>query len=186
MNHADNTNATGLDLSIRKIALELAQLPWLETIYGRAYSFKTEQGKVKPYAYTTAGEYINVLPDDSFQSQCFFKAKGDELLNFDVSKGSRRTGLIRFERELSLIVWANLGVLDYPPQPDYNYTERLKEEVLKRLKASAEVVQIRAYIDEDSRKVFDGYDLDDVQTHFLMMPFSGFRVDFVVRYQEVC
>jgi hypothetical protein len=186
MNYADNANATGLDSAIRNISKQLEQLPWLINIYGRAYSYKTEKGKVKPYTYKKDNEYDNVLPNDNFNAQCFFKAKGDEITNFDFPKGSRRTGLIQFERDISLIVWVNLQTIDYANKSDYNYTERLKEDVMKRLKSSQEVMKIKTYIDEDSKRVFDGYDLDDVQQHYLMMPYTGFRIDLTVKYSEKC
>ena len=186
MNYANNENAQGLNLTIKNIASKLEELSWLDTIYGRAYDIKSDKNKVTPLFYLNKEEYINVLPNDTVLSQCFFRAKGSEVINFDTNKESRRKERTKFERNLSLIFWFNLEKLEYSGNVDYIYTENLKVEVIKVLKKCMDVSKITAYYDEDSKKVFEGYDLEDVTRKFLMYPFDGFRIDFTVNYFEEC
>ena len=185
-NYANSVNATGLNLAIKNISANLEQLSWLEVIYGRAYDVKTDKNKVIPKTYLNTGEYINVLPNDTFTSQCFFRAKGSEV---SVPTGSK-AGRYVSTRDLSLIFWVNLENLAYSPKTDYIYPENLKKEVLEQLKKciEVEVDNKKAFtvFDEDSRKVFDGYDLEDIKKQFLMFPFSGFRIDLTVKYIEEC
>jgi len=186
MNYADNINATGLNLVIKNIAAKLQELTWIDTIYGRAYDIKDDNGKVKPRTYFNQKDYLDVLPHDTTLSQCFFRAKGNETVNFDTNKESRRTETSKFERNLSLIFWVNLQFLEYSGNIDYIYTENLKLEVLKVLKSCNNVSKITAYYDEDAKKVFEGYDLEEGKRQFLMYPFDGFRIDFTVSYHEDC
>ncbi len=186
MNYANNINAQGLNLAIKNIASKLEELSWLETIYGRAYDVKTDKNKTLPYFYLNGGDYENTLPNDKYLSQCFFRAKGNEVINFDTNKESRRKERTKFERNLSVIFWINLEKLEYLGNVDYIYTENLKVEVIKVLKKCIDVTKITNYYDEDSKKVFEGYDLDDVNKKFLMYPFDGFRIDFTVNYYEEC
>lgn len=186
MNYANSSNATGLNLAIKNIAANLEQLSWLVDIYGRAYDVKTDKNKTLPYFYKSNTDYDNVLPNDNVSSQCFFRAKGNEKINFDLSKDSRRKERTKFERDLSLICWFNLKTLAYSGISDDIYTENLKVEILQMLKKCVDIEKITAYYDEDSKKVFEGYDLDDANRQFLMFPFDGFRIDFTVKYFEEC
>lgn len=159
MNYANSPNADGLNLVVKNIAANLETLTWLVDIYGRAYDFKSDKNKILPYFYLNNGDYVNVLPNDAVYSQCFFRAKGNESINFDTNKESRRKERTKFERNLSLIVWVNLEKLDYSGNVDYIYTENLKLDVIKVLKSSHDVSKITAHYDEDTKKVFEGYDL---------------------------
>lgn len=186
MNYANSINAEGLNLIIQNIASRLEALTWLVDIYGRAYDFKSDKNKILPYFYLNNGDYVNVLPNDAVYSQCFFRAKGNETIRFDTDKGSRRKERTKFERNLSLIVWVNLEFLDYSGNVDYIYTENLKVEVMNVLKCCTDISKITAYYDEDTKKVFEGYDLDDINRKFMTYPFDAFRIDFTVSYHQEC
>lgn len=188
------TSPIGLDAVIQSIQQELsAGLSWLEKSFGRAWEFKeidsaTEKIIKVPKCYTGTGEYINVLPNDFLKAQSFISARNEETW----PAYTRASGNSK-QRELSIIFWFNLKEID--PTKDYIFTEELKKQVEKILKANAYVASINKYFDERVEDVFDGYisqaeagrySVDDTKTQYLMYPYSGFRFDVTVAFTEVC
>jgi hypothetical protein len=188
------TSPTGLDKVIQSIQQEFAAgLTWLEKSFGRAWEFKevdpaTERIIRVPKCYSGEGEYINVLPNDFLKAQSFITVRNEETW----PSYSRATGNSK-SRTLSAIFWVNLNEID--PTKDYIFTEVLKKDVEKILKANAYVASIDKYFDERVEDVFDGYisqaesgrySVDDTKTQYLMYPYSGFRFDFTVAYTEDC
>lgn len=188
------TSPIGLDAVIQSIQLQLsAGLTWLQKSFGRAWEFKeidpaTEKIIKVPKCYSGSGEYINVLPNDFLKAQSFISARNEETW----PAYTRATGNSK-QRELSIIFWFNLKEID--PTKDYIFTEELKKQVEKILKANAYVASINKYYDERVEDVFDGYisqseagrySVDDAKTQYLMYPYSGFRFDVTVAFDEVC
>jgi hypothetical protein len=184
----------GIDRAIQSIQQELdAGLPWLDKSFGRAWEFKeidpaTEKQIRVPKCYSGSGEYINVLPNDFLKAQSFISVRNEETW----PAYSRATGNSK-QRDLSVIFWFNLKEID--PAKDYIFTEELKTEVEKILKANAYVASINRYYDERVEDVFDGYisqaesgrySVEDTKTQYLMYPYSGFRFDVTVAYMEEC
>ena len=185
---------TGLDRAIQSIQQELAAgLTWLDKAFGRAWEFKeidpaTGKEIRVPKCYSGLGEYINVLPNDFLKAQSFITARNEETW----PAYSRATGNGK-SRDLSIIFWFNLKEIN--PAKDCIFTEELKKEVEKILKANAYLASINRYYDERVEDVFDGYisqaesgrySVDDTQTQYLMYPYSGFRFDVTVAYNEEC
>lgn len=183
----------GLDAVIQSLQQDLATLTWLDKSFGRAWEFKEKgaDGKIikVPKAYMGKGEYHNVLPNDNLKAQSFISVRGNERWDLDYTRASDN-GL---ERDLSCIFWFNLKKID--PTKDYIFTELLKKDVEKVIKANKYVKLISNYYDERVEDVFDGYvdgsqggaySIDDHKTQYLMYPYSGFRFDFTVAYWEVC
>jgi hypothetical protein len=188
------TSPIGLDKVIQNIQQALtAGLPWLEKSFGRAWEFKevdpaTEKIVRVPKCYSGSGEYINVLPNDFLKSQSFITVRNEETW----PAYTRATGNSKL-RALSTIFWFNLKEID--SSKDYIFTEVLKKDVEKVLKANAYVASIDKYFDERVEDVFDGYisqaesgrySVDDTKTQYLMYPYSGFRFDVTVAYDEEC
>jgi hypothetical protein len=182
----------GLDKVIESLRVDLSFLPWLEKSFGRAWEFTEKQadGRVVrvPKVYQREGEYLNVLPNDHLVAQSFIMADGEEKWQaFTKYSTNAKT------RALRIIFWFNLQQID--PNKDYIFTEELKREVEKILKASPYVVSIDSYIDERAEDVFRGYinsgagtlsTADDDVNQVLMYPYSGFRFTVTVSYYEEC
>jgi hypothetical protein len=183
----------GIDAVIQSIQQQFAAgLTWLDKSFGRAWEFKEVDPDGKtirvPKCYSGSGEYINVLPNDFLKAQSFITVRNEETW----PSYSRATGNSK-NRTLSAIFWFNLKQID--ETKDYIFTEELKTEVEKILKANAYVATIDKYYDERVEDVFDGYisqadsgrySVDDTKTQYLMYPYSGFRFDFTVAYMEEC
>jgi hypothetical protein len=92
---------------------------------------------------------------------------------------------------LKIIFWFNLNDID--PNKGYIFTEELKTDVEKILKANPHVQSIDTYVDEKAEEVFEGYinsgagtlsTQDDDVNQYLMYPFSGFRFNITVAFFE--
>jgi hypothetical protein len=187
----------GIDKIIQSLQDDFSSLPWLQKSFGRAWEFTEKQGDrvVRvPKAWqgkessTQRGEYINMLPNDHLQSQCFIMCAGpEEWTNF--VQGMVNTK----ERKLKIIFWFNLEDID--ANKDYIFTEELKADVEKILKLNPHVKSIDSYTDEKAEDVFEGYinsgsntlsAADDDLNQYLMHPYSGFRFNITVAYWEDC
>lgn len=181
----------GLDVPIEAIRAAIDTLAWVSKSFGRAWEFKEKDlvsGKLlkTPKAYTTSGEYINVLPNDSLFSDgiaasSFIALRGAE----EYEQFQPNTGSIKKAR-LSIIVWANLKLID--DTKDYIFTEELKAEIEAKVKAIHFVTEIIEWVDERAEDVFKGYDLpsDLLETEYLQYPYCGIRLDVNVTYPEAC
>ena len=195
------SNPQGIDKVIESIRIELATLTWLEKSFGRAWEFKEKDPSpesnriikvpkvwIGKDADTKKGEYMNVLPNDNLKSQSFISCRNEETwLEYDKSSGNHK------QRELSIIFWFDLRRID--DSKGYIFTEVLKKDVEKKLKANKYIKSVNAFFDERAEDVFDGYisaaqmanyTVDDPNTQYLMYPYSGFRFDVTVNYNEEC
>lgn len=174
----------GVEAVIEALRLQLIDgLPWLEKAFGRAWEFKEESTSGRtiriPKCYTESGEYINVLPNDNLVAQCFFQLNGSETYSvFNYAAGSMK------EVDLSVIFWMNLKRID--ETKDYIFTEELKADVEEVLKNTGYTKELVEWVDERAEDVFIRYDVDDVNTQYLMYPYAGFRVTVTVNYPENC
>lgn len=179
---------TGLDTVIESIRVALSSLTWLEKSFGRGWELKEKgiDNKIKkiPKVFVGTntsgeGEYLPVLPNDFLKAQSFIAAKGpeewDQFNRFDGSMKSRR---------LSIIFWVNLKLIDQTK--NFIFIDQLKTDVEKILSHHSSVAKMIAYYDEKVEDVFYGYSIEDVDTQYLMYPYSGMRFDILVNYPEVC
>jgi hypothetical protein len=103
-------NPVGLDREIQRLQLLLlAQVPWLQLSYGKAYRGSRKQagsGKLLYYPEVYAGgrEYRDVLPNDNVQAQSFFYPTGP-VVNAAREPIANTLGLTQ---AVDLICWANL------------------------------------------------------------------------------
>lgn len=174
---------TGLDAVTERIRIAIAAISWMAKSWGRAWEFKEKNANDKtirvPKVYTGEGEYLNVLPNDFLKSQSFIACKGpEEWEQFNRHDGSMKS------RKLSLIIWVNLKEIN--PSKDYIFIDELKKDVENVLKVHPDILKITGYYDEKAEDVFDGYTIEDVDTQYLMYPYSGMRFNFTVNYPEAC
>lgn len=170
----------GLDAVVQSYQQDLyAGLPWLTKSFGRAREFR-EDGKKVPKCYMGLGEYYNALPNDFLQAQSFIIAREREQWpDYPASD---------LERELSMIFWCNLQWIN--PAKDYIFTEELRWDVEKIIKANPFTKAIQSFYDDRIEDVFMGYvgenhGTDGAQDRpYLMYPYAGFRFDVLASYPE--
>lgn len=188
-------NPVLLDKAISNVQSVLANIPWLQYIFGRAYLFEEDRrlgaesqregfGIIKtPKVYTgkTTGQndadYEDCFPNDWYRSYCFFYAEGDETTN----NYEPRT-FANYTRPMSLIFWMDLNQID--DTKDYVFTEDLKYDVLQELKKVLDL-RITGYTDGNFNDVFRGFEPTERSDRLnLRYPYGGMRFYFDLSYDE--
>lgn len=182
---ANNPNITtidqpGLDWAIHSLQSILAhKFDWM-TVFHRAYpfrEFRSEESKTHtiPKVWVGINEYMNVLPNDFLIGQAFFFVTDDEKqIEVDLQFGST------FRTEVSLIIWVNTD--NVPGHTTGPSIAKLKKEINDLLVEHISVVKIESMTDQDAEQVFDGFTIQDVDTQYLMLPYSGLRINMVLQY----
>lgn len=157
-----------------------AGIPWLSKSFGRAYEQPEKEGdKRVPKVYSGKGEYHNVLPNDNLNAQSFIITRGPERRQ-SANDPELGGGV---ERDISLVFWMNLKAID--PADDTVFTEVLRWDVEKIIKANPFTKDITDFYDDRIEDIFLGYmGKDDLEKgkQWLMYPYAGFRFDVTVGF----
>jgi len=181
----------GLDIALNAL-YETFNKGWLLGMtFRRAYQ-NTVAGKMgglvsSPQVYLGGGRYYNCLPNDNYTHTLFFRTDGPERPNID--KGERRGGRVTAtlsERPLSLVFWCDLTRITPGYGGDYIYTEKIKEDFVKRLYRLSCVKSIESMEDSSFERVFEGYDMPDEKKQYNKYPFACLRIDFTVVFKPSC
>lgn len=164
---------------------------WLDAAFGKAQRLtKMMNGKniITPNVYCGGwqghgpNDYIEVSPDSKIGNFSFFEV--DDPQTIDAGPWARVVSA-----PFGLIVWFDLtrvyGVADN------RNTERLKAEILHVLNGRAgwHLMEGRITINriyERAENIYRGYTLSEIDNQFLMHPFSGFRFEGVLEFNELC
>lgn len=185
-------NPVMLDKIIGEIQQGLADnLTWLNAAFGRAQRLvKNVNGKriVTPNVYCGGwnghgeNDYIEVSPDAKIGNFSFFEI--DDPQTIDVGPWARSV-----KAPFALIVWFDLTRV-YGEASNRN-TEYLKAQILRVLNgragwvlSSGRIVLNRIY--ERAENIYRGYSLSEIDNQYLMHPFSGFRFEGVLEFDELC
>lgn len=174
----------GLDAVLVDLQADFNQIDWLfNNVFLRAYDnvFPGPDGRsmTTPQVYIGNGEYLNVSINDNLSCAGFFRAVGNERVNYQ--KPQNRTS-IWADRELSFIFWCNLQYIEAPFKDDYIFTEKLREVFMRILADSSHVFSINEYSDENVRQVFEGYTVPE-DKQYSKHPFAMLRINFTARYK---
>lgn len=170
-------NPIAFDEVIASYQHDFAAIAWNQKSFGRAYEQPDAEGDLRtPKIYQGNGEYYDVLPNDMLNAFSFLMARSEE----------RRTDEDGLERDVSAVFWLNLQ--EARPGIDEVTVEPLRLNVLKVIKDNPYTMSIERYFDERHEDVFMGYISGDRlrSNKYLMYPFSGFRIDFIVGYPFPC
>ncbi len=179
----DTSGAVGLEHVILQLQYRLSSLPWLQVVFGRAFTLsKSQQVEAEPNVYAGSGEYISSLPNDFFTSQSFFRSEGPERPGSVLLS----TGRYQSTRNMALLVWLNLEELKHDSKRDDIYLETLKFEVMGKLRESEFVSEVYEYEDESPQAIFQGYDVEKIKPERLIYPYCGFRISFTVSFIKPC
>lgn len=180
-------NPVGIDKAIQDTQLELANLPWMEQAYGRAYRFYENDGNgnqfIVPAEYKGRGEYTSVEFNDNLSALCFFEVGDSEPTEFG------RQLKNNYETELAVVVWADLREIDQPEYDNYYFAERLIEEVKGVLTNSISLSQYSLNIESVVRNpedVWSRYDHTMFQDQFSVAPYTVFKIEMIYNVLEEC
>lgn len=185
-------DAIMLDRVLGEIQSGLVEnISWLDAAFGKAQRLtKMMNGKniITPNVYCGGwrghgpNDYIEVSPDSKIGNFSFFEVEDPQTI--DAGPWAREVSA-----PFGLIVWFDLtrvyGVADN------RNTERLKAEILHVLNGRAgwhltdgRITINRIY--ERAENIYRGYTLSEIDNQFLMHPFSGFRFEGVLEFNELC
>lgn len=178
-------DAVGIDVALLQIQIGLSYIPWLEKIFGRAWTLPTETlGKKasEPKVYQGSKEYYPVLPNDALKAYSFFRVNSPRVLS-DYGNNLNIGGAYRFEDNVDLFVWADLEKIDV--SNNYIFKEALIRDVLKRINIEPTVQVIRVF-DDKADDIYRGYTINEQQRELLMYPYTAFRIEMTLKYQFAC
>ncbi len=178
--HPQNTAipTIGIDQTITVLQAAIGQLPWLTKCFHRAYLHHEISGKKTlniPKTWEAGNEWYNNLPNDNLAATAFFYPTGDEQAGeFEPHVEPD------FQQEIALIVWVNINKLTgHTTGPSL---AQEKADVLAILNNHDLVIGINSIVDRSADDIFEPFSIDDKNTHFTMLPFAGFRVNFTVKF----
>lgn len=177
----------GIDRAIQFLQLTLGtKLTWLDKSWGRVYTQKKRvRGAIRetPVVYDNNGEYFPVEMNDNLVSQSFFEVGERSPLDFAPFQ------TIFYEHDVSIVFWGNLKKIDPILNLNYNFTEKLIEEVkdvlTKRISGFSFKVEI-VNITEERDEVFAPYTFQEENLQHLTNPYFGFKVDLNIILQQDC
>ncbi|GGG97310.1 hypothetical protein [Pedobacter zeae] len=186
-------NPTGLDVAVVELQKAIAEIPYIERSFGRAMIFKENiNGNVVtlPKVYQGEKEYYNPLPNGNFIASTFILATGPEECE-DFSQFEDNF----FTRKVALVFWGNLRQID--PAKDYIFLEEIKNDVLNAIRYCKGFKSYDSYIDEKYSEVFKEFTSyissqsrdtsnTEIDTQYLMYPYSGFRMNLTLTYTQPC
>ena len=170
--------AIGIDGTITKLQTTLGQISWLTKCFHRAYRHYEIQDKKTltiPKTWEANNEWYNNLPNDNLAATAFFYPTGDEQVDeFEPHVDPD------FSQEVCLIVWLNTDKLSgHTTGPSL---AQQKADVLAVLSNSDLVISIDSIVDKSAEDIFKPFTINDKATHFTMLPFAGFRINFTVKF----
>lgn len=186
------TNAVMLDKVLGDIQEGLVNnLNWLDVAFGRAQRLtKKVKNKtiITPNVYCGGwnghgiNDYIEVSPDSKIGNFSFFVINDPQEISPSVWDRHYTT-------PFSLIFWFDLRkVWNSATNRD---TEHIKADIIKVINGrkgwtlkEGRVEINRCY--EQAENIYRGFTLSEIDNQFLMHPFSGFRFDGIIEYDELC
>lgn len=162
---------------------QISKLSWITNAFRQAYTLEHEkQGKVYRYPaiYTERDNYHSVLPDDCLGNFSFIEKKDPETI---ISRGNYYDVTV----DLDIIFWFNISSIY-----DTNKVimlENIKDEVLKLFNSKSLFKSSNIQINKiytNAENIFEGYDLRQVDTQYLMMPYAGLKLSCTVRFTSPC
>lgn len=198
------TDPTGLERVIQTLQSSLADLPWLEKSFGRAYTqmrkqsesvgIRTNDNVFYPAVYqgvdsnNRVKDFEDLLVNDNLDSYCFFRAD-DEDESFEYSGHLEN----EFESEFSIIFWFDLDRINQrlggTPRL-YPFNGELKADILEQIETTVfTTVGDRVTVlnvESDPRRIFRDYTIDIVEQQNLVYPSGGFRINCRAQWLQEC
>lgn len=167
-------NPVGIDFEIQNLQQRLAEIPWLEVVFGRCSKqseLKQQPGRrpvdiIVPEVLYNKEPY-NCMINDNLKSYCFFNAS-DPLSIPTFDPGDLE---LVVSQPVDIILWLNLKKVN--PLKTYNYSEELRLEVIKKLSGS-NFKMSESFIEAD--EVFKPFTITDNFRNYSKFPYAAFKI----------
>ena len=160
-------------------------LLWLDYSFGRAQKVNHQENgdsKFYPEVHVGNGEYVRLMPDDSFGNFSFFKS------NYPQSPIFGNNTFQNVEGNFSLIFWLNLNTI-FEGAKDRE-SEAVKAEIYqlltRGLRLSGGTLQSINAIYEEAEDVYSEFDYSEIKEQFHMQPYAGLRFDLSLKIKANC
>lgn len=178
----------------------LEQLDWLDLAFGRAYKLvenRPDGNKfVYPAAYNGHGEYVSLLPNDTYGNFSWFDIYDPQKITMVTQALPQYTfdGAIVFWYDLSKIYEDNSML----------YSEEIKDQVIRLLTTPGIITTTGRFsintVYERFENIYKGYSIEkvynnyiykgegiqDIDKQFFMYPYAGLRIEFTLTTRELC
>jgi hypothetical protein len=172
-------NPKGIDAAIWEIQAVLAELPWLQVVFGRANmqlgelnAKEVTDKRLKNIYYFPEvwqkGEPFNCFANDNLVGQAWFYAR-DPLTFPDYDAVWQDLLAVQ---SVSIYFWCNLEKID--PLRKFNFVEELRREVINRLTKTDFIIS-ESYM--GYLEVFDPFTITTEFRELIKPPFVAFRID---------
>jgi len=175
-------NPINLDAGIEAIQNKLSNIPWLETIYARAFILPgSEEGRPKhePKAYVGQKGYASVMPNDNVTANSFFYVTSPER-TIDYNNLSNKQ---KKEVDISIIFWWNYKKID--KTKDYLFLEEIKKQIETELK-KCKSLAIVSVVDNDARDIWREFDITELGNELLLYPCGAIRYNTNLSFISLC
>ena len=162
----------------------LQNLAWLDYSFGRAQRLtKLDMNGNQvfyPACYLDNGEYKDVRPDQNVGNISFFLV--EDPTEIDWNRNQQK----KFTVPFSIIIWYNIEkAYGYGSNTEYVKADILKKLSLIKLPNQGESFTITKIWDK-AENIYKGFSIKEVNSQFLMFPFSGLRFEGELNYTESC
>lgn len=172
----------GVDVYVQALQEKVAEIDWIEFSFGKAFTRKKmdEDGRTirNPYVYDEKREYLLITPCDDVSAFSFVEIDTQE----DYSNYSSFNPSWNVSQDMSLVVFANLKRID---NEDYIFTERLKEEVLDKIRTLGWIGSINSTV-RGLEDTWTNYTYTDYNPKYFNENFSTFKVNLTAVFSREC
>jgi len=170
-----------------------AKLPWLDKVFGRVETMRrVKDGKTQtfPAVYVGDNEYLDLMPDGHIGNYCFFVTDdlGKKVLNIGGAN-------VLVKMPISVIFWWDYRTA-FPDDVNTSNSINVVSLVLdafQGITTRKSSLRVTGWSD-DAKQIYKGFTNTDyyqgatsreVRQQFLMRPYGGVRIDFLLRYNDL-
>ena len=176
------------------------RLNWLNCAFGRAYKLvehRPDGNKfIYPAMYNGNGEYVSLLPNDSFGNFSWFDIYDPQKITEVVQS------LPQYTFSGAIIFWYDLSSI-YEDET-VMHTEEVKDEIMRVLTTPGLITTTGKLVINDIyerfENIYKGYSIEkiynnytykgegiqDIDKQFFMYPYAGIRIEFTLTTRELC
>jgi hypothetical protein len=175
-----------LDYAVAELQTELMDnISWLTAAFGKAQR-RVKMGKLSgqvtfPAVYSGTGDYLNMLPDGHLGNYCWLDVEDYQ----DIS--GQREEQNDLTASVGLVFWLDLRTA-YPSDYENRTIEHAKNDVMTALRAIRLTRSnlIIGRVAERVENIYRGYTHNEIESQFLMFPYTGFRLLGEMKILAVC
>jgi hypothetical protein len=180
-----NVNPQLFDKLIKQLRLRLElNLTWLNNAFGSAYKISEPNKKNElsyPAIYVGKGEYLSMLPDESFGNYSFVEFEDPQLYDKTVP------GKHILSAKCAIIFWFNFDTI-FDDDLIY-HIEDVKKQILDVIAKPGLLTDGRLTVVKIITKpegIFNKYKVSQINSQFLLYPYAGLRFECEVSIFDKC